>query len=209
MAKSKTPPPPDDFVERIVDIDVADEMQGSFLEYAYSVIYSRALPDARDGLKPVHRRILYRMAEMGLRPDRGHVKCARVVGDVMGHAAPARRHARSTTRWSGWPSRARCGCRWSTGTATSARSATTTRRRPCATPSAASTPAAMLMTDGLDEDVVDFRPNYDGRRASSPRSCPAALPNLLVNGASRHRRRHGDQHGAAQPRSRSSPPPGT
>ena len=64
------------------------EMQGSFLEYAYSVIYSRALPDARDGLKPVHRRILYQMAEMGLRPDRGHVKCARVVGEVMGKLHP-------------------------------------------------------------------------------------------------------------------------
>ena len=66
-----TPPPthPD---ERIIDTDVSEEMRGSFLEYAYSVIYSRALPDARDGLKPVHRRILYQMAEMGLRPDRGH-----------------------------------------------------------------------------------------------------------------------------------------
>src|SRR3954470_8323699 len=74
--------------ERIEDVDISDEMQGSYLEYAYSVIYSRALPDARDGLKPVHRRILYRMAEMGLRPDRGHVKCARVVGDVMATLHP-------------------------------------------------------------------------------------------------------------------------
>ena len=74
--------------ERIEDIDVATEMQGSFLEYAYSVIYSRALPDARDGLKPVQRRILYQMSEMGLRPDRGHVKSARVVGDVMGKLHP-------------------------------------------------------------------------------------------------------------------------
>ncbi len=63
-------------------------MQGSFLEYAYSVIYSRALPDARDGLKPVHRRIVYQMNEMGLRPDRGYVKCARVVGEVMGKLHP-------------------------------------------------------------------------------------------------------------------------
>ena len=63
-------------------------MQGSFLEYAYSVIYSRALPDARDGLKPVQRRILYQMADMGLRPDRGHVKSARVVGEVMGKLHP-------------------------------------------------------------------------------------------------------------------------
>src|SRR6476661_4585759 len=74
--------------ERIEDVDVSSEMQGSFLEYAYSVIYSRALPDARDGLKPVQRRILYQMSEMGLRPDRGHVKSARVVGDVMGKLHP-------------------------------------------------------------------------------------------------------------------------
>src|SRR3978361_1309272 len=74
--------------ERIEDVDVSAEMQGSFLEYAYSVIYSRALPDARDGLKPVQRRILYQMTEMGLRPDRGHVKSSRVVGDVMGKLHP-------------------------------------------------------------------------------------------------------------------------
>ena len=89
MARRSTKtPPPDDFEERILDIDVVDEMQGSFLEYAYSVIYSRALPDARDGLKPVHRRIVYQMNEMGLRPDRGYVKCARVVGEVMGKLHP-------------------------------------------------------------------------------------------------------------------------
>src|ERR1700758_2829644 len=83
-----TAPPPEEFEENIVDIDVAEEMRNSYLEYAYSVIYSRALPDARDGLKPVQRRILFQMNEMGLRPDRGHVKCARVVGDVMGRLHP-------------------------------------------------------------------------------------------------------------------------
>src|ERR1700723_3648808 len=77
-----------EFEENIVDIDVTDEMRASYLEYAYSVIYSRALPDARDGLKPVQRRILYQMSEMRLRPDRPHVKCARVVGDVMGRLHP-------------------------------------------------------------------------------------------------------------------------
>ncbi|MTA25568.1 MAG: DNA topoisomerase IV, partial [Actinobacteria bacterium] len=74
--------------ERIDDIDLSLEMQGSFLEYAYSVIYSRALPDARDGLKPVQRRIIYQMADMGLRPERGYVKSARVVGEVMGKLHP-------------------------------------------------------------------------------------------------------------------------
>src|SRR6202163_1135449 len=86
--KSAATPPPPPSVEQIVDIDVAEEMRGSFLEYAYSVIYSRALPDARNGLKPVQRRILFGMNDMGLRPDRGHVKCARVVGEVMGRLHP-------------------------------------------------------------------------------------------------------------------------
>ena len=86
MARSAQTPAPD--IGHVVDIDVSAEMQGSFLEYAYSVIYSRALPDARDGLKPVQRRILFQMAEMGLRPDKGHVKSARVVGEVMGKLHP-------------------------------------------------------------------------------------------------------------------------
>src|SRR5690349_24419258 len=86
--RTGTPPADEGFEERIVDIDVSTEMRTSFLEYAYSVIYQRALPDARDGLKPVQRRILYSMSEMGLRPDRGHVKSSRVVGDVMGKLHP-------------------------------------------------------------------------------------------------------------------------
>jgi len=83
-----TTPPPEDFEENIVDIDVTEEMRGSYLEYAYSVIYQRALPDARDGLKPVQRRILYQMREMGLTPQRAHIKCAQVVGQVMGLLHP-------------------------------------------------------------------------------------------------------------------------
>ena len=83
---SRNSTPPGD--GRIIDVDVSSEMQSSFLEYAYSVIYSRALPDARDGLKPVQRRILFQMGQMGLRPDRGHVKSARVVGEVMGRLHP-------------------------------------------------------------------------------------------------------------------------
>src|SRR5690606_22406337 len=77
-------PTPESSSERIDVVDVASEMEGSFLEYAYSVIYSRALPDARVGLKPVQRRILYQMTELGLRPDRAHPKSPGVVGDVMG-----------------------------------------------------------------------------------------------------------------------------
>ena len=88
MARRSTTAPPEDFEEHIVDVDVRDEMRSSYLEYAYSVIYSRALPDARDGLKPVQRRILYTMHDMGVRPDRGHVKSARVVGEVMGRLHP-------------------------------------------------------------------------------------------------------------------------
>jgi DNA gyrase subunit A len=89
MARRTTKnPPPEDFEEVILDVDISEEMRGSFLEYAYSVIYSRAIPDARDGLKPVQRRILFQMNEMGLRPDRAHVKCGRVVGDVMGKLHP-------------------------------------------------------------------------------------------------------------------------
>jgi DNA gyrase subunit A len=83
-----TSPPAAESTERIVDVELTDEMEGSFLEYAYSVIYSRALPDARDGLKPVQRRIIYQMSQMGLVPQKGHVKSARVVGDVMGKLHP-------------------------------------------------------------------------------------------------------------------------
>src|SRR6476619_1200618 len=89
MARRNTPElPADDFEEHILDTDIKQEMESSFLEYAYSVIYSRALPDARDGLKPVQRRILYTMSDMRLFPDRGHVKSARVVGEVMGRLHP-------------------------------------------------------------------------------------------------------------------------
>ena len=81
--RTTTTPPPEDFEENIVDIDVTEEMRDSYLEYAYSTIYQRALPDARDGLKPVQRRILFQMREMNLTPQRSHVKCAQVIGQVI------------------------------------------------------------------------------------------------------------------------------
>jgi DNA gyrase subunit A len=181
MARStRQPPPPDDFEERILDIDVGDEMRASFLEYAYSVIYSRALPDARDGLKPVQRRILYTMADMGLRPTSGHVKSARVVGEVMGRLHPHGDGSiydalvRMVQPWSlrvplvdghgnfGSPDDPPAAMRY-----TECRMA----------------PPALAMTGSIDEDTVDFRANYDSRELE-PAVLPAAIPNLVVNGAS-------------------------
>jgi DNA gyrase subunit A len=179
MARRTASPAPEEFEEHIVDIDVGDEMRASFLEYAYSVIYSRALPDARDGLKPVQRRILYAMHDMGLRPERGHVKSSRVVGEVMGRFHPHGDGAiydalvRMSQSFSmrlptvdghgnfGSPDDPPAAMRY-----TEARMA----------------PAAVAMTATIDEDTVDFRPNYDGREVE-PSVLPAAVPHLIVNGA--------------------------
>ena len=179
MARRTTQPPlPDDFEEHILDIDVGDEMRTSFLEYAYSVIYSRALPDARDGLKPVHRRILYTMNEMGLRPDRGHVKSARVVGEVMGRAAPARR--RRDLRRPGPDGAVVVDAAAHDRRPRQLRLA---RRLPrCdALHRVRHAPPAVAMTASIDEDTVDFKPNYDGRE-TEPTVLPSAIPNLIVNG---------------------------
>lgn len=166
--------------ERIDDVDLNDEMQGSFLEYAYSVIYSRALPDARDGLKPVQRRILYMMSEMGLRPDRGHVKSARVVGEVMGKLHPhgdtaiydalVRLAQDFTLRVPLVDGHGNFG---SLDDGPAAARYTEARMAP----------PAMAMVDDLGEDVVDFVPNYDNQLLQ-PEVLPAAFPALLVNGAS-------------------------
>ncbi len=172
--------PPEEFEENIVDIDVAEEMRGSYLEYAYSVIYSRALPDARDGLKPVQRRILYQMNEMNLRPERAHVKCARVVGEVMGRLHP---HGDSAI----YDALARMAQPWamrlplvdghgnfgSLGGDDAPAAMRYTEAR--------LTAAAMEMVASIDEDTVDFIPNYDGSE-NQPDVLPAGIPNLLVNG---------------------------
>jgi DNA gyrase subunit A len=180
MVRRTTAPPPERPRERILDIDVGEEMRGSFLEYAYSVIYARALPDARDGLKPVQRRILYQMAQMGLRPDRAHVKSARVVGDVMGRLHPHGDGAiyDALVRMAQWfsmrvPMVDGHGNFGSLGNDDPPAAMRYTECR-------LSQPA-MLMTATLDEDVVDFIPNYDGQELQ-PEVLPAALPNLLVNG---------------------------
>ncbi|MFJ8649626.1 DNA topoisomerase (ATP-hydrolyzing) subunit A [Streptomyces sp. NPDC093546] len=173
---------PDDYEERILDIDVVDEMQGSFLEYAYSVIYSRALPDARDGMKPVHRRIVYQMNEMGLRPERGFVKCARVVGEVMGKLHP---HGDASI----YDALVRMAQPFSMrlplvdghgnfGSLGNDDPPAAMRYTECRMADATS-----LMTESIDEDTVDFVPNYDGQERE-PVALPAAFPNLLVNGAS-------------------------
>ncbi|GHK00119.1 DNA gyrase/topoisomerase IV subunit A [Streptomyces sp. NPDC003753] len=179
---TKTPPPDDSYEEKILDIDVVDEMQGSFLEYAYSVIYSRALPDARDGLKPVHRRIVYQMNEMGLRPDRGYVKCARVVGEVMGKLHP---HGDASI----YDALVRMAQPFSMrvplvdghgnfGSLGNDDPPAAMRYTECRMAEASG-----LMTESIDEDTVDFAPNYDGQE-QEPVALPAAFPNLLVNGAS-------------------------
>ncbi len=166
--------------ERIVDIDLSLEMQESFLEYSYSVIYARALPDARDGLKPVHRRIVYQMGEMGLRPDRGHVKSARVTGEVMGKLHPHGDGAiyDALVRMA-QPFSLRMPLIDGHGNFGSLDDGPAAARYTEARLSQAS----MLMNDGLDEDVVNFKPNYDAQ-LTEPEVLPAAFPNLLVNGAS-------------------------
>ena len=100
---------PGDSDERIIQTDLRNEMSRSYMEYAMSVIVGRALPDARDGLKPVHRRILYAMYELGLTSDRPYLKCARVVGEVLGKYHPTATQ-RCTTPWSGWPRTFQCRC---------------------------------------------------------------------------------------------------
>ncbi|WP_238013570.1 DNA topoisomerase IV subunit A [Dactylosporangium sp. AC04546] len=165
---------------RVLDNPLVTEVEDSYLEYAYSVIHSRALPDARDGLKPVHRRILFSMSEQGHRPDRGHVKSSRVVGDVMGKYHPHGDAAiydamvRMAQDFSlnvplidghgnfGSPDDGPAASRY-----TEARMSR----------------EAMLLVGELDEGTVDFRPNYDGS-LEEPSVLPAAFPNLLVNGSS-------------------------
>lgn len=177
MARRSTKtPPPVDFEEKILDIDVVDEMQGSFLEYAYSVIYSRALPDARDGMKPVHRRIVYQMNEMGLRPDRGFVKCARVVGEVMGKLHP---HGDASI----YDALVRMAQPFSMrlplvdghgnfGSLGNDDPPAAMRYTECRMADATS-----LMTESIDEETVAFQSNYDGQeqgRSSSRRPTPTS-----------------------------------
>ena len=176
-----TPPPSDDVVGYVEPIEINLEMERSFLEYSMSVIVSRALPDARDGLKPVHRRILYSMFDQGLRPDRPHAKCAKVVGEVMGTYHPhgdsaiydalvrmvqdfAMRH----------PLISGHGNFGGTGPDEGAAAMRYTECRLA--------PLALELLDSIDEETVDFEANYDNS-TQQPTVLPARFPNLLVNGS--------------------------
>lgn len=164
--------------EQIVDIDVSKELSSSFLEYSMSVIVARALPDVRDGLKPVHRRILWSMHQQGIRPGTPYKKCARVVGDVIGRYHP---HGDSAV----YEALVRLAQPWSMrvpvidghgnfGSLDDGPAAM--RYTECRLDSAASS-----LVGELNENTVDMRPNYDGTE-SEPVVMPAAFPNLLVNG---------------------------
>ncbi|MGO1294702.1 MAG: DNA gyrase subunit A, partial [Cellulosimicrobium funkei] len=165
---------------RIEQVDLQLEMQRSYLDYAMSVIVGRALPDVRDGLKPVHRRVLYAMYDGGYRPDRSYSKCSRVVGDVMGKFHPHGDSAiydalvRLVQDWSlRYPLVAGQGNFGSPGNDPAAAPRYTECRM---------APIAMEMVRDIDKDTVDFQDNYDGR-TQEPSVLPARFPNLLVNGS--------------------------
>ncbi|GAA5048380.1 DNA gyrase subunit A [Thermocatellispora tengchongensis] len=173
-----TPPGPP--ADRIEPVDIQSEMQRSYMDYAMSVIVSRALPDVRDGLKPVHRRVLYAMYDGGYRPDRGYFKCSRVVGDVMGSYHPHGDSSiydtlvRLAQPWSlRYPLVDGQGNFGSPGNDPAAAMRYTESKL---------APIAMEMLRDIDKETVDFQPNYDGR-SQEPVVLPSRFPNLLVNGS--------------------------
>ncbi|WP_036829134.1 DNA gyrase subunit A [Phycicoccus jejuensis] len=166
--------------DRTEPIDLNTEMQRSYIEYAMSVIVSRALPDVRDGLKPVHRRVLYAMYDGGYRPDRGFNKCSRVVGDVMGQYHPHGDSAiydalvRLVQDWSlRYPLVQGQGNFGSPGDDPAAAPRYTECRM---------APLSMEMVRDIEQETVDFKPNYDGKTLE-PEVLPSRFPNLLVNGS--------------------------
>jgi DNA gyrase subunit A len=174
------PDGPDDPGGRIEPVELQDEMRRSYLDYAMSVIVGRALPDVRDGLKPVHRRVLYAMYDGGYRPERGFSKCSRVVGDVMGQYHPHGDGAIYDTLVrlaQPWVMRAPLvqgqGNFGSPGNDPAAAMRYTEAKM---------APLAMEMVRDIEQDTVDFRPNYDGR-GSEPVLLPSRIPNLLINGS--------------------------
>ncbi len=165
---------------RIEPIDLQVEMQRSYIDYAMTVIVGRALPDVRDGLKPVHRRVLYAMYDGGYRPDRGYSKCARVVGEVMGQYHPHGDSAIYDTLVrlaQPWVMRAPLVDSQGNFGSPGNDPAAAMRYTECKM-----APLAMEMVRDIDEETVDFVPNYDGR-SEEPSILPARFPNLLVNGS--------------------------
>ncbi|OHO66218.1 DNA gyrase subunit A [Corynebacterium sp. HMSC036D03] len=170
----------DDLFDRIQPIDINEEMESSYIDYAMSVIVGRALPEVRDGLKPVHRRILYAMFDSGYRPDRGYVKSARPVSDTMGQFHPHGDSAiydtlvRLAQSWNmRYPlvdGQGNFGSRGNDGPAAM-------RYTECRM-----TPLAMEMVRDIRENTVDFSPNYDGK-TQEPDILPSRVPNLLMNGS--------------------------
>ncbi|WP_442880825.1 DNA gyrase subunit A [Aeromicrobium sp.] len=174
---TETTPPEHD---RIEGVELQDEMQRSYIDYAMSVIVSRALPDVRDGLKPVHRRVLYAMFDGGYRPDRGFSKCSRIVGDVMGQYHPHGDTAIYDTLVrlaQPWVMRAPMIDGQGNFGSPGDDGAAAMRYTECRL-----APIAMEMVRDINENTVDFRPNYDGR-SQEPTVLPARIPNLLVNGS--------------------------
>ncbi len=169
-----------DPVQRIQPVELQHEMRRSYLDYAMSVIVGRALPDVRDGLKPVHRRVLYAMYDGGFRPDRGFSKCARVVGEVMGQYHPHGDTAIYDTLVrlaQPWVMRAPLVQGQGNFGSPGNDPAAAMRYTECKM-----APLAMEMVRDIDRDTVDFRPNYDGQ-GSEPVLLPSRFPNLLVNGS--------------------------
>ncbi|WP_018143617.1 DNA gyrase/topoisomerase IV subunit A [Alloscardovia criceti] len=171
---------PREVKENIVDTPLQEEMSKSFLEYAYSVIYARALPDARDGMKPVQRRIIYQMGQMGLTPDKPYMKSARVVGEVMGKLHP---HGDSAIYEAmvrlAQPFALRLPLVDGHGNFGSLDDGPAASRYT----EARLAPSASAMIDSIGEETVEFTPNYDNK-LEEPTVLPSAFPNLLVNGAS-------------------------
>lgn len=168
-------------IDRVEQVDLQTEMQRSYLDYAMAVIVGRALPDVRDGLKPVHRRVLYAMFDGGYRPDRSFNKCARVVGEVMGQYHPHGDTAiydalvRLIQDWTmRYPLALGQGNFGSPGNDGAAAPRYTETKM---------APLAMEMVRDIDEETVDFQDNYDGKN-QEPTILPARFPNLLVNGSS-------------------------
>jgi DNA gyrase subunit A len=179
MSNTTTPPPDEPTTGNIEPIEIQDEMERSFLEYSMSVIISRALPDVRDGLKPVHRRILWDMEQQNFRPDRPFVKCARVSGDTVAKYHP---HGDSSV----YDALVRMAQPFSLrhplvdfhgNYGSPDFGAAASRYTECRL-----SPLAMQLLDGIDEETVNMKPNYDGT-LEEPSVLPARFPNLLVNGS--------------------------